>query len=113
LKQQETAAAFPCRALGFCPGEHGAASERARGKGIQVAADMSFRIGGDDRDDGDEELFRAAHAVSGGEDHFPEAGGVGDHHGSHRMFVPQPLRRMNSDSIYDCTSSMTAQLPAK
>jgi hypothetical protein len=113
LKQQETAAAFPCAvSWGSVQVRTALSSQRARGKGIQVAADMSFRIGGGDREGGDEELFRAAHALSDDEDHFPEAGGVGDHHGSHRVFVPQPLQRINSDSIYD-TSSMTAQLPAK
>jgi hypothetical protein len=75
---------------------------------------MSFRIGEGDREEGDEELFVTSSAVSGGEsdaddeDHFPE-GGARD---SHRLFVAQPLRRMNSDNIYDM-SSVTAQLPAK
>jgi hypothetical protein len=75
---------------------------------------MSFRIGEGDREEGDEEPFGTSSAVSGGEsdaddeDNFPE-GSAGD---SHRLFVPQPLRRMNSDIIYDL-SSMTAQLPAK
>ncbi|KAF8715748.1 hypothetical protein HU200_026694 [Digitaria exilis] len=78
---------------------------------------MSFRLGDAvGREEGDEELFEAASYASGGEsdadegDNFPDGGGAaGDHH---RMFVPQPLRRMNSDSIYDMTSMMS-QLPAK
>ncbi|KAF8727325.1 hypothetical protein HU200_018927 [Digitaria exilis] len=80
---------------------------------------MSFRLGGEE---GDEELFEAASYVSGGEsdadegDHFPDGGGAaGEGSGGcdqDRMFVPQPLRRMNSDSIYDMTSMML-QLPAK
>ncbi|KAK3135040.1 hypothetical protein QOZ80_5BG0413870 [Eleusine coracana subsp. coracana] len=78
---------------------------------------MSFRIGGDDREDGDEEAFGTVPAVYGGEsdadadDHFPD-GGAGDQGQSQLLFVQPPLRRMNSDSIYDM-SSMTAQLPSK
>ncbi|RLN28069.1 uncharacterized protein C2845_PM05G31660 [Panicum miliaceum] len=71
---------------------------------------MSFRLGGEE---GDEELFEAASAVSGGGesdadegDDFPDGGR------DQRAFVPQPLRRMNSDSIYDMTSMMS-QLPPK
>ncbi|TVU20543.1 hypothetical protein EJB05_36756 [Eragrostis curvula] len=83
---------------------------------------MSFRISGHDlaslRVERDDELFGTSVAAvsdgesdAGDEDHFPD--GAGDQQGQqHRMFVPQPLRRMNSDSIYDM-SSMTAQLPPK
>lgn len=63
----------------------------------------------------EEELFEAAASVSGGEsddgDCFPDGGeGQGSRRGV--VFAPQPLRRMNSDSIYDMTSMMS-QLPAK
>jgi len=76
---------------------------------------MSFRLGAEE---GDEELFETASAVSGGgdsdadegdQDHFPDGGAGGR---GQRAFVPQPLRRMNSDSIYDMTSMMS-QLPPK
>ncbi|RCV16871.1 hypothetical protein SEVIR_3G177500v4 [Setaria viridis] len=82
---------------------------------------MSFRLGGAvGREEGDEELFETASYVSGGEesdadegDHFPDSGAAGQGDQDHqRLFVPQPLRRMNSDSIYDM-ASMMSQLPAK
>ena len=90
---------------------------------------MSYRLGdAAGREEGDEELFETASSVSGGEsddddegDQFPGAGGAGAgaagaegscDHQDRRAFVPQPLRRMNSDSIYDMTSMMS-QLPAK
>ncbi|CAN6346117.1 unnamed protein product [Urochloa humidicola] len=73
---------------------------------------MSFRFGeAVGCEEGHEELFETA---GGGEsdadegDSFPDGGGQDQQ----RMFVPQPLRRMNSDSIYDMTSMMS-QLPAK
>ncbi|KAF0927297.1 hypothetical protein E2562_031500 [Oryza meyeriana var. granulata] len=88
----------------------------------------SSRLGGGDRlgmyeEGDDDELFGVSSSVSGGEsdedeegeDQFSEggdeaaAGGAGE---EHSLFAPQPLRRLNSDSIYDM-SSMTAQLPAK
>jgi hypothetical protein len=92
---------------------------------------MSYRLGdAAGREEGDEELFETASSFSGGEsddddddegDHFPGGGGGaagGDggegkcDHQDRRAFVPEPLRRMNSDSIYDMTS-MISQLPAK
>jgi hypothetical protein len=83
---------------------------------------MRFRLGGaaaEGREEGDEELFVAASYVSGGEesdaddgDDFPGAGAGAGGQDRQRMFVPQPLRRMNSDSIYDM-ASMMSQLPAK
>lgn len=87
---------------------------------------MSYRLrDAADREEGDEEPFEPASSVSGGEsdddgeegDHFPGGAGAAGGEGScdlqdRRAFVPQPLRRMNSDSIYDMTSMMS-QLPAK
>ena len=88
---------------------------------------MSYRLGdAAGREEGDEELFETASSVSGGEsdddegDQFPSGGGGGGaagaegscDHQDRPAFVPQPLRRMNSDSIYDMTSMMS-QLPAK
>ena len=73
---------------------------------------MSFRLGAVE---GDEELFDTvsgggdSDADEGDQDHFPDGGAGGR---GHRAFVPQPLRRMNSDSIYDMTSMMS-QLPPK
>lgn len=72
-------------------------------------AEMSCRMMGEEED-----AFEASScASSGGEsadegDRFPDSGG-----GRHQSAPPQaPLRRMNSDSIYDM-SGMTAHLPAK
>ncbi|KAL6851614.1 hypothetical protein ACP4OV_020178 [Aristida adscensionis] len=85
---------------------------------------MSFMIGGDERpaglagrrEEGNKEAFQASsggESDGDGEDHFPDGAGEGGCGGQdHRLFVPQPLRRMNSDSIYDM-SSMASQLPAK
>ncbi|KAJ1263724.1 hypothetical protein BS78_09G208000 [Paspalum vaginatum] len=81
---------------------------------------MSYMLGlggAAEREEGDKELFEAASSVSGGEsdadegDEFPD-GAAGEGGQERRVFVPQPLRRMNSDSIYDMTSMMS-QLPAK
>lgn len=98
---------------------------RARRGEACLPSDMSYRLrDAADREEGDEELFETASSVSGGEsddegDHFPGGGGAAGAgaEGScddqdRRAFVPQPLRRMNSDSIYDMTSMMS-QLPAK
>lgn len=93
---------------------------------MPLQSDMSYRLGdAAGREEGDEELFETASSVSGGEsddegDHFPGGGGGGAaggdggecDHQDRRAFVPEPLRRMNSDSIYDMTSMMS-QLPAK
>ncbi|CAN6337033.1 unnamed protein product [Urochloa humidicola] len=71
---------------------------------------MSFRFGeAVGCEEGDEELFETAGGESDADegDSFPDGG-----QDQQRMFVPQPLRRMNSDSIYDMTSMMS-QLPAK
>lgn len=72
-------------------------------------AEMSCRMMGEEED-----AFEASScASSGGEsadegDRFPDSGG-----GRRQSAPPQaPLRRMNSDSIYDM-SGMTAHLPAK
>ncbi|KAL6620559.1 hypothetical protein ACP70R_035698 [Stipagrostis hirtigluma subsp. patula] len=77
---------------------------------------MSFRIGGDGlaahREEGDEEAFEASSVDGDGEDQFPDGAGEVVGGQDHRAFVPQPLRRMNSDSIYDM-SSMASDLPAK
>ncbi|WVZ99300.1 hypothetical protein U9M48_044624 [Paspalum notatum var. saurae] len=77
---------------------------------------MSYMLGG--AAERDEELFEAAASESGGDesdadegDQFPD-GAAGEGGQERRVFVPQPLRRMNSDSIYDMTSMMS-QLPAK
>jgi hypothetical protein len=69
-------------------------------------AKMSFRLGEEE-----EEVFEASSCgYSSGEeeDRFPDSGG------HRRQSAPPqaPLRRMNSDSIYDM-SGMTAHLPAK
>uniref|UniRef100_A0A0D9WIU4 Oxidative stress 3 n=1 Tax=Leersia perrieri TaxID=77586 RepID=A0A0D9WIU4_9ORYZ len=87
----------------------------------------SSRLGGEDRvgmyeEGDDDEVFGATSSVSGGEsdeeeegeDQFSEGGAsaAAGNQMEHRAFAPAPLRRMNSDSIYDL-SSMTAQLPAK
>nr|ACG28111.1 hypothetical protein [Zea mays] len=86
-----------------------------------------YRLG--DREEGDEELFETASSVSSADadsdsddegDRFPSAGAGADAAGAEgpcdqqdrRRPVPQPLRRMNSDSIYDM-ASMVSQLPAK
>uniref|UniRef100_A0A0E0L4U0 Uncharacterized protein n=1 Tax=Oryza punctata TaxID=4537 RepID=A0A0E0L4U0_ORYPU len=89
----------------------------------------SSRLGGGDRvgmyeEGDDDELFGESSSVSGGEsddegegeDQFSEGGAAAAAAAvdqmEHRRFAPQPLRRLNSDSIYDM-SSMTEQLPAK
>ncbi|KAG8067946.1 hypothetical protein GUJ93_ZPchr0005g15648 [Zizania palustris] len=87
----------------------------------------SSRLGGDDHPGmyegaDDDELFGEASSVSGGEsgddeeDGFSEGGAEvpsadADQMGR-RRFTPRPLRRFNSDGIYDL-SPVTAQLPAK
>ncbi|XP_062231936.1 protein OXIDATIVE STRESS 3 LIKE 3-like [Phragmites australis] len=69
-------------------------------------------------EEGNEELFETTSSVSGGEsdadgeDQFLDSAREGTCDQDHRLFVPQPLRRMNSDSIYDM-SSMTLQIPSK
>ena len=101
---------------------------RAR-RGEALPSDMSYRLGeAAGREEGDEEPFETASSVSSGDsdsddeeegDQFPGGGGgsvaggeASCDHQDRRAFVPQPLRRMNSDSIYDMTSMMS-QLPAK
>ncbi|XP_062180831.1 protein OXIDATIVE STRESS 3 LIKE 1-like [Phragmites australis] len=81
---------------------------------VCLATEMSCRRG----EEGNEELFETMSSVSGGEsdadgeDHFPDGAGEGTCDQDSRLFVPQPLRGMNSDSIYDM-SSMMSQLPGK
>ncbi|KQK05307.1 uncharacterized protein LOC100823048 [Brachypodium distachyon] len=64
------------------------------------------------QEDHDDELFEAA--SSSGEESADEEDRFPDQESTARRppAPPQPLRRMNSDSVYDM-SGMTAQLPAK
>ncbi|CAD6236861.1 unnamed protein product [Miscanthus lutarioriparius] len=65
------------------------------------------------REEDDEELFETSSSISSDsddEDQFSEGEeGVG---ALEHQFTQQPVRRLNSDSLYDL-SSMMAQLPAK
>ena len=65
------------------------------------------------REEDDEELFETSSSISGDsddEDQFSEGEeGVG---ALEHQFTQQPVRRLNSDSLYDL-SSMMAQLPVK
>ncbi|EES03581.1 hypothetical protein BDA96_03G313600 [Sorghum bicolor] len=71
------------------------------------------------REEDDEELFETSSSISGGdsedEDQFSdgeEGAGALEHHQFTQQSQQQPVRRLNSDSLYDL-SSMMAQLPVK
>ena len=71
------------------------------------------------REEDDEELFETSSSISGDsddEDQFSDGEGAGapEHQFMQQAAFPaqQPVRRLNSDSLYDL-SSMMAQLPVK
>ncbi|KAJ1285305.1 hypothetical protein BS78_03G270100 [Paspalum vaginatum] len=70
------------------------------------------------REEDDEELFETSSSISGDsddEDQFSDGEGALEHHHMQQAASPtqqQPVRRLNSDSLYDL-SSMMAQLPVK
>ncbi|WVZ68891.1 hypothetical protein U9M48_017769 [Paspalum notatum var. saurae] len=70
------------------------------------------------REEDDEELFETSSSISGNsddEDQFSDGEGALEHHHMQQAASPtqqQPVRRLNSDSLYDL-SSMMAQLPVK
>jgi len=71
------------------------------------------------REEDDEELFETSSSISGDsddEDQFSDGEGAGapEHQFMQQAASPaqQPVRRLNSDSLYDL-SSMMAQLPVK
>lgn len=71
------------------------------------------------REEDDEELFETSSSISGDsddeEDQFSDGeGGAGalEHQFTQQSQSQQPVRRLNSDSLYDL-SSMMSQLPVK
>ena len=68
------------------------------------------------REEDDEELFETSSSISGDsdgeEDQFSDGEGAGALEHQFTQQSQQPVRRLNSDSLYDL-SSMMAQLPVK
>ncbi|CAD6229909.1 unnamed protein product [Miscanthus lutarioriparius] len=68
------------------------------------------------REEDDEELFETSSSISGDsddeEDQFSDGEGAGALEHLFTQQSQQPVRRLNSDSLYDL-SSMMAQLPVK
>ena len=68
------------------------------------------------REEDDEELFETSSSISGDsddeEDQFSDGEGAGALEHRFTQQSQQPVRRLNSDSLYDL-SSMMAQLPVK